>query len=236
MRDVIPLLERKLNDKFEDWVFPNLEMCLFEGISLINSDIKKEDVQVILDNLRENNEEWANSVNIGDTGLTLRNIGGITKIPFLNVKEDVLSLLILLEAGRKTIYQLNEKEYELTNKAIRGHKDGYTGIKENNFECFFYFSLALITISFIFAFYALKGFQSIMELSQLELSWSLKNIAILLKSSGSTILLVIFVLFIVFYYRIFYRLRLEGEIKSKKELLLLFPIIKELHSLIKGDR
>ncbi|MCK4734248.1 MAG: hypothetical protein KAT65_17475, partial [Methanophagales archaeon] len=110
------------------------------------------------------------------------------------------------------------------------------GIKESNFKYLFYFSLTLMALSFILAlaFYALNGFQSIMSLSQIEFSLSPKNIAILLKSGGSAIFLVIFALFVVFYYRIFYRLLVEGEIKSKKELLLLFPGIKRIYLKIKG--
>jgi hypothetical protein len=63
-----------------------------------------------------------------------------------------------------------------------------------------------------------------------------KNIAGLLKSGSSAILLVSFALFVVFYYRIFHRLLLEGEITSKKELILLFPGIKEVYSMIKGGK
>jgi hypothetical protein len=124
------------------------------------------------------------------------------------------------------------------SKAIRERKEGYTGIKESNFNYLFYFSLILMAASFILAlaFYALNGLQSIMSLYQIEFSLSPKNIAVLLKSGSSAILLVSFALFVVFYYRIFHRLLLEGEITSKKELILLFPGIKEVYSMIKGGK
>jgi len=236
LEDVVSLLENRLNNKFSNWISPNLEMSLFEGINLANTNLPKEDIKAIVDNFHKNKVEWAKFIDVSENGLLLKNIREIAKMPAFNVKEDALSLLALLEADRKKVYQLNEEEYKSMSKAIRERKEGYTGIKESNFKYLFYFSLTLMAMSFILAlaFYALNGFQSIMSLSQIEFSLSPKNIGILLKSGSSAILLVIFALFVVFYYRIFHRLLIEGKITSKKELILLFPGIKEVYSKIKG--
>lgn len=238
LEDVVSLLENKLNNKFADWIFPNLEMSLFEGINLANTNLPKEDIKAIMDNFHKNKVEWAKFIDVSENGLLLKKISKIGKMPAFNVKEDALSLLALLEADRKKVYQLNEEEYKSMSKAIRERKEGYTGIKESNFNYLFYFSLILMAASFILAlaFYALNGLQSIMSLYQIEFSLSPKNIAVLLKSGSSAILLAIFALFVVFYYRIFHRLLLEGEITSKKELILLFPGIKEVYSMIKGGK
>lgn len=238
LEDVVSLLENRLNNKFSNWIFPNLEMSLFEGINLANTNLPKEDIKAIIDNFHKNKVEWAKFIDVSENGLLLKNISEIGKMPAFNVKEDALSLLALLEADRKKVYQLNEEEYKSMSKAIRERKEGYTGIKESNFNYLFYFSLILMAASFILAlaFYALNGLQSIMSLYQIEFSLSPKNIAVLLKSGSSAILLVSFALFVVFYYRIFHRLLVEGEITSKKELILLFPGIKEVYSMIKGGK
>nr|CBH37429.1 hypothetical membrane protein [uncultured archaeon] len=238
LEDVVSLLENRLNNKFSDWIFPNLEMSLFEGINLAKTNLPKEDIKAIMDNFHKNKVEWVKFIDVSENGLLLKNIREIPKMPTFNVKEDTLSLLALLEADRKKVYQLNEEEYKSMSKAIRERKEGYTGIKECNLKNLFYFSLTLMAASFILAlaFYALNGFQSIMSLYQIEFSLSPKNIVILLKSGSSAILMVIFALFVVFYYRIFHRLLVEGEITSKKELILLFPGIKEVYSMIKGGK
>jgi hypothetical protein len=238
LEDVVSLLENRLNTKFSNWIFPNLEMSLFEGINLANTNLPKEDIKAIIDNFHKNKVEWAKFIDVSENGLLLKNISEIGKMPAFNVKEDALSLLALLEADRKKVYQLNEEGYKSMSKAIRERKEGYTGIKKSNFNYLFYFSLILMAASFILAlaFYALNGLQSIMSLYQIEFSLSPKNIAILLKSGSSAFLLVSFALFVVFYYRIFHRLLLEGEITSKKELILLFPGIKEVYSMIKGGK
>lgn len=101
LTDTISLLEHKINDKFEKWIFPNLEMALFEGISLANSNLSKNDIKTILMNLQKDNEEWAKSISISDNGLTLTDIKEIKRIPAFNVKEDALSLLALSASERE---------------------------------------------------------------------------------------------------------------------------------------
>jgi len=227
LKDVISLLENKLNDKFEDWVFPNLEMSLFEGINLANSNLPKEDILAIMDNFRKNDVKWAKFIDIGGNGLLLKNIHGITKIPAFNVKEDALSLLAILETERKTIYQLNEEEYESASKAIREHKDGYIGIKRKHINYFFHFSLILMVSLFLFSTYSIGILSNL--ISELLKTPSIYFLA---KSFGFC---VIFVVLMVFYYRIGDYLISNGEI-TKKELILLFPGVGAIYSWIRGEK
>ena len=225
-KDVIPLLERKLNDKFGDWIFPNLEMSLFEGINLSNSNLSREDMSAIIENLRENDEEWTKFIDVDKNGLLLKNIDEIEKIPAFNVKEDALSLLALLGAGRRNVYQLNEDEHKLVAEVLKEHKEGYTGIKKSHINNFFYSSLFLMAFLLILSGYFLGILPNVMfELLKAPSIYSL------VKTSSYW---AVFALLLIFYYRIGSNLISKGEV-SRKELILLFPFVKTLYSKIKGE-
>jgi len=227
LREVIPLLEHKINNKFENWIFPNIEMSLFEGINLANANLPEEEIKVIMDNFRKNHVGWTKFIDVTENGLLLKNVCGIRKIPAFNVKEDALSLMSLLKAGRKTVYQLNEKEHELATESIREHKEGYVGIKKKQINCLFYFSLFLMASIFLFSTYSIGILPNlIFELLKAPSIYSL------VKVSGYW---VIFGLLMIYFYRIGNNLISKGEI-NKKELILLFPVVKETYSWIKGDK
>ena len=223
LNNLITILEEKLKDKFKNWIFPDLEMTLFEGISLINSNIPKQEIDRILGNLRSNNIEWANLIDITENGILLKNVD-LIEFPYLNSKEDALSMLALLEVERDTVYQLNKEEFELANNAIREHKEGYTGIKKIQLQYLFYSSLILIFLFFVMSTYSLDILPDLIELIEKPSLYSL----------GKTLgYYAIFVILAIYYYRIGVKIIHNSEI-GKTDLILLFPGIGSLYSWIGG--
>jgi len=221
--NLITILENKLKNKFKNWIFPDLEMTLFEGVSLMKSNIPKQEIDGILDNLRKDSIEWANSIDITENGILLKNVD-LREFPYLNSKEDALSMLALLEAERDTVYQLNKEEYELANNALREHKEGYTGIKKNQLQYLFDFSLILIFLFFLVSTYSLDILPDPIELIESP------SVYPLVKAFGYYSILVILA---IYYYRVGVKIIHHGEI-GKKDLVLLFPGIGFLYSWIGG--
>jgi len=236
LKETVAILERRANEKFRRWLLPEVELSLFECMSLINSNLPEENVKAILENLRKNDVEWAKSIDIDDDRIVITNTHRFNNVPNFNVKEDALCVLALLEANRKNVFQLNKEEYELASKAILEHKEGYIGIKESNFKWLFGFSFGLVLISSVFAFYSPEILQNIIsDLVYLELSLSPRNIGILFKSGVHGLILVIYATLLLFYFRVFKRLVSKGEIKNYKEVLLLYPFVGWLYLKTLGE-
>lgn len=223
--DLIMILEDKLEKKFKKWIFPNMEMNLFQVLCLAYSNIPKQDMRSILDNLRKDSRDRAAFVDITSEGILLRKIDSIN-LPHLNSKEDALSLLALLEAKRDIIYQLNEENYELVDTALREHRGGYTGIKKSQLHYFFVFSLCLISLFLFISFYSLG---ILTDLSELFKDFSIYS---LVKKFG---FYAIFIFLTIYYCRIGLRLIHSGEI-SKKDIILLFPLVYEIYLMVRGPK
>ncbi|MCX6822257.1 MAG: hypothetical protein NTW30_05785 [Candidatus Aenigmarchaeota archaeon] len=225
LRYTISILEGRLNNKFEKWIFPNLEMVLFEGINIMNSNLTTDNQKEIISNLQKNKVEWAKSLEITDKGLLLTNLEATKQIPNFNVKEDSIALLALSMAGRKSIYQLDEGEYETASKAIKQSKQGYTGIKEKHVKYYFYFSCLLLALFIFVTAYSIGLIPGLIFDLVEEFS-----VIILIKSVGYG---VIFFYLMIFYYRIGDKLISKGEINKSDILASIFGFDR-LISLIRG--
>lgn len=128
---------------------------------------------------------------------------------------------------RETVYQLNENEQKLVIKSLKEHKEGYTGIKESHIKYFFYFSLFLMAFLFLSSTYFIGILPTMIE--ELLKTYSLYSAVGLLGYS------IIFVIFIIFYYRIGAILISKGEI-NKKDLAFSIPGLKYLYLWIKGGK
>ncbi len=117
--ELIRLLEDKIREKFHRWILPELELALFQGINLINSNLPREELMGILEDLRASNVGWASQVEPKGDRLVLAKLPSISNVPGFDAAEDALSYMALNAAGRSQVYQLNGEEYEMAAKSIR---------------------------------------------------------------------------------------------------------------------
>lgn len=225
LNDLIMILEDKLENKFKNWIFPSMETNLFEILCLVYSNIPKQNMCSILDNLRKDSKNWASFIDITNEGILLKKVDS-GNLSYFNPKEDALSLLALLKAKRDTIYQLSEEEYEMANTALREHRGGYTGIKKSQLQYLFVFSLCLISLFFIISIYSLGILSDLNELLENP------SFYFLVKKFRYY---VIFIILAVYYCRIGLRIIHCGEI-SRKDIILLLPFVDKFYSMIGGSR
>ena len=119
LRKAVLTLENKVRERFQQWVFPNLELTLFEGINLINSNLPVPIVKGILEGLRAHTGSWAANLDVEENAIVITNIDSIARKPSFNPAEDALALMALRYGNRWHYYQLNSEEYERARQGIK---------------------------------------------------------------------------------------------------------------------
>ena len=115
---LIQIVEKKVALKFHDWILPELQLSVFEGINLINTNLPPEEVARIMRQLRENGVSWAKQIEPEGGHLLISNLPQIGRLPRFNATEDALYYIALGKAGRQRVYQLTEPELGRAIRAI----------------------------------------------------------------------------------------------------------------------
>lgn len=113
------LLEEKIKKKFQKWIIPELQLTLFEGINLVNSNLPPGEVLAILEQLRANNVAWAKQIEPKGNQLLLIDLPRVSELPRFDAAEDALSYVVLKAASRDEVYQLSKGEYVKATESIR---------------------------------------------------------------------------------------------------------------------
>jgi hypothetical protein len=117
--ELIKLLEDRIRKKFQGWATPELQLALFEGVNLINSNLPPEEVVSILERVRTTGVAWARRIEPKGDQIVVTNLPHVSKLPRFDAAEDALSYVVLRAAGRGKVYQLTDEEYETATRSIR---------------------------------------------------------------------------------------------------------------------